>query len=96
MARGGGAYAQPTPRHLYVHDDLSDEVATEAGASSAAAVLARELLALVAADRDRVRVLTLTEQVERVAAQGPHPPFAQALGIGGAGERVAHALHART
>lgn len=96
MARGGGAYAQPTPRHLYVHDDLSDEVAAEAGASSAAAVLARELLALVAADRERVRVLTLAEQVERVAAQGPHPPFAQALGIGGAGERVAHALHART
>ena len=30
MAADGGAYAQPTPRHLYVHDDLSDEVAAAA------------------------------------------------------------------
>jgi hypothetical protein len=96
MAEGGGAYGQPTPRTLYVHDDLSEEVATAAGPGSPAAALARELLALLAADRERVRVLTLAEQVERVAAQGPHAPFALTIGIGAAGERVARALHART
>jgi hypothetical protein len=92
----GGAYAQPTPRHFYVHDDLTDEVADETGPDSPAATLARALIARVAADRARVRVLTLAEQVERVAAQGPHAPFALTLGIGRAGERVARALHART
>ena len=96
MAEDGGAYAQPTPRTLYVHDDLSDEVAAAAGPASPAAALARGLLALLAADRERVHVLTLAEQVERVAAQGPHAPFELALGIGNAGERVARALHART
>ena len=92
----GGAYAQPTPREFYIHDDLTDEVAAEAGPDSPAARLARELIARVAADRVRVRVLTLAEQVERVAAQGPHAPFALAVGVGRAGERVAQALHART
>ena len=96
MAEDGGAYAQPTPRTLYVHDDLSEDVADTAGPASPAAALARELLALLAADRERVRVLTLAEQVERVATQGPHAPFALTIGIGGAGERVARALHART
>jgi hypothetical protein len=92
----GGAYAQPTPRQFYIHDDLTDEVAAEAGPDSPAATLARELIARVAADRARVRVLTLAEQVERVATQGPHAPFALTLGIGRAGERVARALDART
>jgi hypothetical protein len=92
----GGAYAQPTPREFYIHDDLTDEVAADAGPDSPAARLARELIARVAADRVRVRVLTLAEQVERVATQGPHAPFALTLGIGRAGERVARALDART
>jgi hypothetical protein len=92
----GAPYPQPTPRRLYVHDDLTDEVARRAGADSPAAALARALLALLARDDGRVRVLTLGEQVERVAAQGPHRPFALALGIGAAGERVARALDART
>jgi hypothetical protein len=91
----GAAYAQPTPRLLYVHDDLTDEVTRHAGIGSPAAALARDLLALVARDAGRVRVITLGEQVERVVAQGPHPPFALALAIGAAGERVALALHAR-
>jgi len=34
MAEDGGAYAQPTPRTLYVHDDLSDEIAAAEGAES--------------------------------------------------------------
>jgi hypothetical protein len=94
-AADDAAYAQPTPRLLYVHDDLTDEVARHEGAGSPAAALARDLLALVARDPERVRILTLREQVERVVAQGDHAPFALALGIGGAGQRVAAALHAR-
>jgi hypothetical protein len=94
-AAGAAAYAQPTPRLLYVHDDLTDEVARHEGAGSPAAALARDLLALLARDPERVRILTLGEQVERVVAQGDHPPFALALGIGAAGQRVAEALHAR-
>jgi len=89
------AYAQPTPRLLYVHDDLTGEVARHEGAASPAAELVRELLALLARDTERVRILTLGEQVERVLAQGGHVPFALALGIGAAGQRVAEALHAR-
>jgi hypothetical protein len=89
------AYAQPTPRLLYVHDDLTDEVARHEGVGSPAAGLARDLLALLARDPERVRILTLGEQLERVVAQGDHARFALALGIGAAGQRVAEALHTR-
>jgi hypothetical protein len=91
---GDRAYAQPTPRRLYIHDDLTDEVAREAGPVSPAAAAARELIARLAR-ADHVRVLTLREQVDAVAAQGPHPPFEVAIGIGAAGERVARTLHER-
>jgi hypothetical protein len=94
-AADDAAYAQPTPRLLYVHDDLTDEVARQHGVGSAAAALARDLLAVLARDPERVRILTLGEQVERVVVQGDRAPFALALGIGGAGQRVAEALHAR-
>lgn len=87
----GAAYAQPTPRRLFVHDDLTDSVA----ADSPAGALVRALLGAVARDAERVRVLTLDEQVARVAGRGPHAPFALALAIGAAGERVARAIHAR-
>ena len=89
------AYAQPTPRRLYVHDDLSDHVARRCGAGSPAALLARDLLAAVAREAERVRLLTLGEQVERVVAQGAHAPFAIAIGVGSAGRRVAETLHER-
>jgi hypothetical protein len=92
----GAAYLQPTPRFLYVHDDLTDEVARELGAGSPAAEAARALLARLAQDRERVRVLTLREQVEAVAAQGAHAPFEITVGIGAAGQRVARTLHERT
>ena len=94
-AADDAAYAQPTPRLLYVHDDLTDEVARHANTGSPAAALTRDLLALLCRDAERVRLLTLGEQVERVVAQGEHAPFALALGIGTAGQRVAMALHAR-
>jgi len=93
---GGPAYAQPTPRLLYIHDDLSDEVARDLGAGSSAATLARGLLDLLARDRERIRVLTLDKQVERVIAQGAHAPFEITVGIGAAGQRVARALHEPT
>jgi hypothetical protein len=95
MSGDGAAYAQPTPRLLYVHDDLTDAIVRVEGAGSPAASLARDLLALLAHDPERVRILTLAEQLERVMAQGGHPPFSLALGIGAAGRRVAEALHAR-
>ncbi|HEY7039785.1 MAG TPA: hypothetical protein VID28_13050 [Methylomirabilota bacterium] len=95
MESGDGAYAQPTPGRLYIHDDLTDDVAREHGPGSPAAVAARDLVTLLARDA-HVRVLTLAEQVEAIAAQGPHPPFETAVAIGAAGQRVARTLHART
>jgi hypothetical protein len=91
-----GAYAQPTPRLLYVHDDLTDEVVERLGPASPAAALTRSLFALLESDRERVVILTLAGQVARVITQGRHTPFDLALGIGRAGERVAQALNART
>lgn len=87
--------ATPTPERFYVHDDLTDEVRAEHGAASPADLLARELLALVRRDGSRVRVLTLAEQIDALVARGPATPFAVAIGIGRAGERVAHQLHAQ-
>jgi hypothetical protein len=95
MEPGDGAYAQPTPRRLYIHDDLTDDVARATGPDSPAALAARRLMALLAREA-RVRVLTLAEQVEAVVAQGPHAPFEVAIGIGAAGQRVARTLHERT
>jgi hypothetical protein len=79
-----------------VHDDLSDEVDHRRGAASPAATLTRSLFELLRRDRQRVIVLTLAGQVDRVIAQGSHAPFDLALGVGRAGEQVARALHART
>src|SRR5262249_4317373 len=87
--REGTQYAQPTPRLLYVHDDLTDEVSRRFGLASPAAALARELFALTSREGDRVRVLTLSEHIDRVLAQGPHAPFGLALAIGTAGGRRA-------
>ena len=80
----------PTPKTLYVHDDLT----ALASLRPETARLARELLDLVRRDT-RVRVLTLPAQVDAVVAQGPHGPFALAIGLAVAGEAVARALHAR-
>jgi hypothetical protein len=85
----------PTPLVLYVHDDLSDEVRERHGADSDAFRGVQALLALVARDTRRVRILTLDEQLDALT-RGHHAPFAVAVGIGRAGERVARRVHART
>ncbi len=86
----------PTPRRFYVHDDLTEDVRERLGAGSPAFTLTLELLALIRRDADRVRVLTLEEQLEALLARGAHTPFALAIGIGRAGERVAGQVHVRT
>lgn len=86
----------PTPARFYVHDDLTGDVRAGHGAASPAFALARELMALVGRDAGRVTVLTLDEQIEALVARGAHTPFAVAVGIGRAGERVARQVHART
>jgi hypothetical protein len=84
--------ATPTPTRLYIHDDL-----TEAARATGRAPVIRLTAALLAAVRrePHVVVLTLAEQIDGVLARGRHSPFATAVGIGGAGERVAWALHER-
>lgn len=96
VGAGGAPAARSAPLRLYVHDDLTDDVRERHGAGSAALAVALELMTLVGRDPGRVTVVTLEEQVERLLARGPHAPFALALGIGRAGERVARQLHART
>jgi hypothetical protein len=87
--------AAPTPRTLYVHDDLSGPVGRRHGPHSPAARRARELLEAVGGDGGRVVVLDLEHQLAGLVAQGPHPPFAIAVGIGRAGEGVTRHLHVR-
>ena len=86
----------PTPRRFYIHDDLTEDVRERYGGDSPAFALAQELMAIVRRDPERVTVLTLEDQIEALVARGPHTPFALAIGIGRAGERVARQVHART
>ncbi len=86
----------PTPARFYVHDDLTEDVRERLGAGSPAFALTLELLALIQRDADHVRVLTLAEQLEALLARGAHTPFALAIGIGRAGERVVRQIHAST
>ena len=89
-------YAAPTPKVLYIHDDLSDYVSRQQGQASPAWHLTREFFALVCRDPRRVVLLTLDSQMAALLAHGKYAPFALAIGIGRAGERVAQQLHART
>jgi hypothetical protein len=75
---------------------LTDGVRERHGEGSPALALARELMALVAGDPERVVVITVEQQIARLLARGTHAPFALAIAIGGAGQRVARQLHART
>ena len=89
-------YAAPTPKVLYIHDDLSDYVCRHHGEASPAWHLTRELFALVCQDPERVALLTLESQMAPLLAHDGYPPFALTIGIGRAGERVAHQLHGHT
>lgn len=87
--------AAPTPRTLYIYDDLSELVADHP-AGPPARRLGRALLARLARDAGRVVILTPEAQFAALAARGPHAPFPVTLGIGAAGARVAARAHART
>jgi hypothetical protein len=89
-------YAAPTPKVLYIHDDLSDYVSRHQGQAALALRLTRELFTLVRRDPARVVVLTLESQMALLLGHRKLAPFALAIGIGRAGERVAQQLHART
>lgn len=94
--RGDVPYAAPTPKVLYIHDDLSDYVFRQHGPSSPAWRLTKDLFALMQRAPGRTVLLTLESQIAALIARGSHPPFKLAIGIGGAGERVAQQLHERT
>ena len=67
------AYAAPTPRVLYIHDDLSEYVSRQQGEASPAWQLTRELFTIMRRDPGHVVVLTLESQIERLLAQGNTP-----------------------
>ncbi len=94
--RDAEPYAAPTPKVLYIHDDLSDYVTRQHGQASPAWHLTRELFALVCREPRRVLVLSIESQIASLLARRTYTPFALAIGIGRAGERVAQQLHART
>jgi hypothetical protein len=85
----------PTPRTLYVHDDLTDETRDRHGEGSEALRAVHALFDVLRRDADRIRILTLDEQLTALT-RGHHAPFAVAVGIGRAGERVARHVHTRT
>ena len=94
--RDAEPYAAPTPKVLYIHDDLSDYVSRQHGQEPPALHLTRELFALACRDPRRVVLLTLESQMASLLARGKYAPFALAIGIGRAGEGVAQQLHSRT
>ena len=94
--RDAEPYAAPTPNALYIHDDLSEYVSRQQGQASPASQLTQELFALVCRDSRRVALLTLESQIASLVAHGKYAPFALAIGIGRAGERVAQQIHTRT
>jgi hypothetical protein len=89
-----GARAAPPPRVLYVHDDLTAEVARRRGACSPESHLVADLFALIRR-HENVIVLELDTQIDGLLATGPRQPFPIAVGIGRAGEIVARDVHAR-
>ena len=98
MTDSPGPYAAPTPRHFYIHDDVTDDVNEIFGPDSEVAALVERLFQTMSSrEPERVRILTLEEQIEALIA-GEKPtvrPAELALGIGAAGERVAMQLHER-
>jgi hypothetical protein len=90
------AYAAPTPRVFYIHDDLTEHVQQRYGADSPQARLTARLFTVVRRNPQAVVVLNIEDQIANLLAQGTYAPFAITIGIGQAGERVAQRLHRRT
>jgi pyrimidine operon attenuation protein/uracil phosphoribosyltransferase len=88
-------HAVPTPRMLYVHDDLS-ELLDACRDSSPARKLGHAFLARLGTEPSRIVVITVAQQIDALIARGDHAPFEMAVGIGRAGVRVAEQVHART
>ena len=86
--------ATPTPRRLYIHDDLTEAAWSLRPRSAEAVRLVSALFTAMKAE-PHVVVLSLAEQLTGVLARGGYLPFKTAIGIGAAGERVARELHAR-
>jgi hypothetical protein len=72
--RDAEPYAAPTPKVLYIHDDLSDYVSRQHGQTSPAWHLTREFFALVCRDPRRVVLLTLESQMAPLLAHGKYAP----------------------
>jgi hypothetical protein len=89
------SYDAPTPRVLYIHDDLERGVYRTHGERSEAGWLTRALFALVRREANVV-ILRLDDQCSQLIAQQQHVPFDLAIGIGRAGARAARQLHIRT
>src|SRR2546426_12615042 len=85
----------PTPRRLYVHDDLSEELARH-GEDAPIRQLGRVLFTLLAREPDRVVVLTPAAQIAALIEQGGHRPFGAVVAIGPAGAAVAARGQGRT
>src|SRR3989454_12625188 len=85
----------PTPRRLYVHDDLSEELARH-GEDAPIRQLGRVLFTLLAREPDRVVVLTPAAQIAALIEQGGHRPFGAVVAIGPARAAVAAQVHERT
>jgi hypothetical protein len=85
----------PTPRRLYVHDDLTEAAWTLRARRAETVRLVGALFAAMRGE-PHVVVISLAEQLDAVLRRGGHPPFATTVGIGAAGARVAQQLHART
>ena len=86
--------ATPTPRRLYIHDDLTEAAWSLRPRSVEAVRLVSTLFGAMKAE-PHVVVLSLAEQVTGVLARGGYLPFKTTIGIGAAGERVARDLHGR-
>jgi len=82
----------PTPRRLYIHDDLSEELRRH-GEGAPAWPLWRALCALLVREPERVVVLTPESQIAALIAGREHASFETTVAIGAA---VAAQVHERT
>jgi len=85
----------PTPRRLYIHDDLSEELRLH-GEGAPAWALWRGLSTLLVREPERVVVLTPESQIAALIAGREHAPFGTTVAIGAAGAHVAAQVHERT